>query len=239
MYVPTFNAMPDAAVPAFLDAHPSALLITVGDDGSPDATRVPILCDWSAAGDLVTVRAHLARSNDHWRRMVDAGPALVDVDGSDAYVSPSWYASKREHGRVVPTWNYTAVQIRGSVVVHDDPEWVLQMVTDLTDRHESGRRDPWQVTDAPEKYVRTRLKAIVGVEVTVAEVDGKAKLSQNRSDDDRAGVVEGLGLIEDPSSKALSALMAEALSAEASADASADRIADGLAGMVDPRWTHR
>jgi transcriptional regulator len=119
-------------------------------------------------------------------------PGLVIITGADAYVSPGWYATKREHGRVVPTWNYSEVHLAGAVTVHDDPDWVLDVVTQLTQRHEAGRAQPWAVTDAPAKYVRARLRAVVGVELVVERVEGKAKLSQNRSDADRDGAIAGL-----------------------------------------------
>lgn len=187
MYVPRHFAVDDpAAVDAFLAAHPAGQLVTVGPDGAPDVTLVPYVLD----GDRV--RVHLARANEHWRRVRDDAPGLFVVTGADAYVSPGWYASKREHGRVVPTWNYSAVHLRGTVRVHDDPEWLLDLVTSLTDRHESGRREPWAVTDAPERYVTGQLKAIVGVELLVEQVEAKAKLSQNRSVDDRLGTIAGL-----------------------------------------------
>lgn len=194
MYVPRHFAVDDPAeVDAFLTAHPSAQLVTVGPDGRPDATLVPYLLDRSGDGqDGLRVLAHLARANDRWRRVEHGAPALVVVTGADAYVSPGWYASKHEHGRVVPTWNYTAVHLTGVVRVHDDPEWLLDVVTRLTERHEAGRAEPWAVTDAPEKYVRGQLKAIVGVEVLVHQVEAKAKLSQNRSLDDRLGTIAGL-----------------------------------------------
>jgi transcriptional regulator len=114
------------------------------------------------------------------------------VTGAQAYVSPTWYASKAEHGRVVPTWNYSAVQLRGRARVHDDPEWLRTAVDGLVDQHESGRPAPWTTTDAPERYVNGQLRAIVGVEVLVESVQAKAKLSQNRSQADQAGVVSGL-----------------------------------------------
>jgi transcriptional regulator len=186
MYVPKANAMDDPDVSAFLAAHASAHLVTVGPDGRPDSTLLPVIVD----GDRVV--GHLARANDHWTRIAPASPGLVVVAGADAYVSPGWYASKAEHGRVVPTWNYSEVQLRGAVTVHDDPDWVLDVVTRLTERHESGREQPWAVSDAPAKYVRGRLRAIVGIEVVVESVEGKAKLSQNRSDADREGAIEGL-----------------------------------------------
>ncbi|HET7801347.1 MAG TPA: FMN-binding negative transcriptional regulator [Humibacillus xanthopallidus] len=189
MYVPPPNAMSEAAVAAFLEAHPAGRLVTVGPDGRPDATLLPVIVSGT------TVLAHLARANDHWRRIAAASPGLLVVSGADAYVSPGWYASKQEHGRVVPTWNYSEVQLRGAVTVHDDPDWVLDVVTRLTDRHESHRERPWAVTDAPPAYVRGQLRAIVGVELVIDEataVEGKAKLSQNRSDADRRGVIAGM-----------------------------------------------
>ena len=114
------------------------------------------------------------------------------VAGTEAYVSPSWYASKAEHGKVVPTWNYLAVHLTGTLHVHHDPAWLLGAVTDLTLEHESGRPAPWHVSDAPDDYIASLLKAIVGVEMVVERVEGKAKLSQNRSEPDRAGVIEGV-----------------------------------------------
>ncbi|EWT00790.1 transcriptional regulator [Intrasporangium oryzae NRRL B-24470] len=199
MYVPAFNAMPQSEVDSFLAAQAAAQLITVGPDGRPDATLVPIVTtrrsDPDAPGDGpagLRVLAHLARQNDHWQRITDGAPVLLVVAGPDAYISPGWYATKREHGRVVPTWNYTAVHLSGTVTVHDDPDWVLDVVTRLTHRHEAHRAAPWAVTDAPAKYIRGRLRAIVGIEVLVDTVEGKAKLGQNRSDADREGAVEGL-----------------------------------------------
>jgi transcriptional regulator len=187
VYVPHFNQMPHDEVRGFVAAVGTAQLITVGEDGAPDATFLPVLWD----GD--TVVGHLARANPHWRRIVEGAPGLVVVTGPDAYVSPGWYATKREHGKVVPTWNYSAVQLRGTVRVIDDTEWLRHHVSALTDRHEAERDQPWAVTDAPEKYVAGQLRAVVGVELRVTDVDAKAKLSQNRSAEDRAGVVAGLG----------------------------------------------
>lgn len=190
MYVPRFNLMPEPEVGAFLQAHPVAQLVTVGVDGAPDVTLLPILIDCDEGGGRVV--AHIARSNEHWRRVVDGSPALVVVTGADAYVSPSWYASKAEHGRVVPTWNYSAVHLSGPVTVHDNVDWVRAAVTRLTERHESERASPWAVTDAPLKFVTGQLRAVVGIEMTIEKIEAKAKLSQNRSEDDRVGVIAGL-----------------------------------------------
>lgn len=188
MYIPHFNTMDQADVHAFVTATASAEIVTTGRDGTPLATLLPIL--WSEDGG--TVIAHMARANQHWREIEDGARCLAIVAGPQAYISPSWYAAKAEHGRVVPTWNYSAVHLIGTITVHDDPEWVRRAVTDLTDRHEQPREAPWAVTDAPEKYVAGQLKAIVGLEMTVEQVDAKAKLSQNRSEADQTGVIAGL-----------------------------------------------
>lgn len=178
--------MDEGEVGPFLAAHPAGHLVTVGPDGRPDVTLLPLVVDEGR------VLAHFARANEHWQRIVSGSPGVVVVTAADAYISPSWYASKAEHGRVVPTWNYSEVQLTGTVTVHDDAEWVRDVVTRLTERHEADRPDRWAVTDAPERYVSGQLRAIVGVEVRVEEVSAKAKLSQNRSDADRTGAIEGL-----------------------------------------------
>lgn len=186
LYVPTYNAMPDPEVHAFVAAVGTAQLVTVDERGAPDATFLPVL--WE--GDRLV--GHLARANGHWRRITEGSHALAVVTGPDAYVSPGWYAAKAEHGRVVPTWNYSVVHLRGRIRVHDDPDWVRDVVTRLTDRHERDRADRWHVSDAPDDYVRKNLRPIVGVELVVESVEAKAKLSQNRSDADREGVARGL-----------------------------------------------
>jgi transcriptional regulator len=186
MYVPHFNRIDDLdAARAFVRQAAVGTLITAGADGVPDATLLPILWD----GDRVV--AHFARANEHWKRIADGADGLFVVYGPDAYVTPSWYAAKAEHGRVVPTWNYSAVHLRGPVTVHEDPAWLQTAVTMLTERHEGARDEPWAVADAPEAYVAGQLRAIVGLEMRVEDVDAKAKGSQNRSDADRAGVVAG------------------------------------------------
>jgi len=187
VYVPRFNAMDDAGeIRALVDAVGSAQLITVAGDGFPAATLLPVVWD----GDRLVM--HMARANPHWRSIGDGAPALAVVSGPEAYVSAAWYPSKAEHGRVVPTWNYSAVQFTGRATVHHDPAWLLDAVTRLTDGHERRRAEPWRVDDAPERYVEKQLKAIVGIEFAVERVEGKAKLSQNRDDADHAGVVAGL-----------------------------------------------
>lgn len=190
MYVPHFNAVSDdAEIRAMVAAVGAGQLVTTGADGYPLATLLPLL--WE--GD--TVRMHLARANPHWQAITESPegtPALIVVSGAQAYISPSWYASKPEHGRVVPTWNYSGVHLLGRARVTHDADWLLRAVDDLVVAHESGRAEPWATSDAPEKYVRGQLRAIVGVEFAVERVDGKAKLSQNRSEADQQGIVAGL-----------------------------------------------
>ena len=204
MYIPHFNVFEDQAeIRRMIDSIGTAEIVTVGPDGTPLATLLPIL--WSEDGS--TVIAHLARANDHWKHIKPGSRFLAIVAGPQAYVSPAWYASKAEHGRVVPTWNYTAVHLTGTITVHDDPEWVRGAVTELTERHEHPRTEPWAVTDAPTKFVDGQLKAIVGLEMTVERVEAKAKLSQNRSVGDRKGVINGLNAEGGPREMSVAALM--------------------------------
>lgn len=185
--MPRFNQVEsEADIRAMVAQVGAAELITTGDDGYPRATLLPVL--WE--GDRVI--AHFARANPHWQTIAPDAPALLVCAGAQAYVSPAWYATKAEHGRVVPTWNYSSVHLTGRVRLHDDVAWLRDAVTRLTDRHESGRADRWHVGDAPAAYIDGQLRGIVGVEMSVEKVEGKAKLSQNRSEDDRRGVVEGL-----------------------------------------------
>ena len=186
MYVPAHFAPDDDDVRQLLAHQGAADLITPGPDGL-DATMLPFVHD----PDRGVLLGHFARNNDHWKR-ADGTRGLVIVRGPDFYVSPSWYASKDEHGRVVPTWNYMTAHVHGTVTVHDDPDWVEDVVRRLTAMHESGRPAPWSVEDAPEKYFRGQLRAIVGVEVRVERVEGKFKLSQNRPAADIDGVITAL-----------------------------------------------
>jgi transcriptional regulator len=155
-----------------------------------ESSFVPFLVDRVDEG--VVVRAHLARANKHHGAIGDGAEALLVVTGPDAYVSPNWYPSKAEHGKVVPTWNYSLVHLRGVLRVVDDRGVLLDIVRRLTDRHESTQVQPWSIDDAPADYIDAQLRAIVGVEMVVTSVEGKAKLSQNRSDSDREGVRRGL-----------------------------------------------
>jgi transcriptional regulator len=196
VYIPSHFAADEAAVDELLTNHGAADLITATPDGLR-ATMLPFLYD----RERRVLLGHFARNNDHWMQPV-LGEALVIARGPDSYISPSWYASKAEHGRVVPTWNYMTAHVYGTLSVHDDVEWLADLVRRLTDLHESGRPTPWSVDDAPEKYFRGQLRAIVGVEVAITRIEAKFKLSQNRPDGDIDGVIEGLRSVGDESGAA-------------------------------------
>lgn len=188
MYQPAhFVEQDPATLLALMRAHPLATLVRGGAELSADV--MPI--DVQRVDDAWRMTAHVARANPLWRE-ADGQPVLLVFQGPQAYVSPSWYASKAEHGKVVPTWNYTMVQAHGRLRAVDDPAWVRAFVTRLTQVHESGRDLPWHVSDAPDDFIAATQRAIVGIEIEVTRVEGKFKLSQNRSADDRTGVVLGL-----------------------------------------------
>ncbi len=190
MYVPAHFKPDDEAVRALLARMGAADLITMTARGLV-ATMLPLLYDEPGPDGGARLLGHVARNNDQWREPVQ-GDALVIVRGPDAYVSPTWYATMREHGRVVPTWNYVTAHVYGELVIHDDAAWVEPLVRRLTDRHEGGRPEPWSVDDAPGPYIAGQLRAIVGIEVRITRIEGKFKLSQNRSGADVDGVVAGL-----------------------------------------------
>ncbi len=186
-------------------AHPLGLLITHGRAGL-FTSPLPFLLD-DAASPLGTLRGHLARANPQWRDCGD-GEALVVFQGAASYVTPSWYETKRETGKVVPTWNYAMVQVRGRPRVVEDRAWLARQVTGLTDLLEGGRAHPWAVADAPAPFVEGQLKGIVGVEIEIVSIEGKWKVSQNRPEADRAGVVDGLRAQGDGISLAMANLVA-------------------------------
>ena len=206
MYTPSFNRADGAdEMREFVADIRVGWLVTSRVRAAPAASFLPVV--WR--GD--TVIAHFAKANSHWREIENDTPALLIVTGPDAYVSPTWYTAKAEHGKVVPTWNYSAVHLTGTARVHDDPEWLRAAVTDLTDQHEELRDQPWHVSDAPAPYIEGQLRGIIGVELTVTGVEGKAKLSQNRSDADRVGVIDGLRADGRPGDLAVADAMAASL----------------------------
>jgi transcriptional regulator len=214
MYIPAHFAADAAAVRDLLARHGAADLITLTADGllatmlpfayeppageppasEPPASEPPAGEQGAQWGVLL---GHVARNNDQWRTPAQ-GESLAIIRGPDAYVSPSWYAAKAEHGRVVPTWNYLTAHVYGELVVHDDPAWVEDVVRRLTAKHEAARTETagqppaWSVDDAPRKFIEGQLRAIVGLELRITRIEAKAKLSQNRPVGDVAGIVAGL-----------------------------------------------
>lgn len=177
-----------------------ALLVSVGADG-PLVSHAPLLLDRDAgAHGLGRLTGHLARANPHWQAADLAKPSVAIFQGPDAYITPSWYASKREHGRVVPTWNYAVVHARGGIEFFEDRDRLHDVVNRLTDFHERRRSDPWAVADAPERFVEAQLRGIVGFTLDIETLTGKYKVSQNRPAEDRAGVADGLSA--EPDAKA-------------------------------------
>jgi transcriptional regulator len=189
MYTPAhFAASPDAI--NGLLARPAAVHLVTATEQGILATMLPLIYEPSI-GEHGALHGHLARNNPQWSAPA-LGESLVILQGADAYVSPSWYASKAEHGRVVPTWNYSTAHVYGELVVHEDAAWLRDHVRRLTDVHEAGSDRPWSVDDAPEPFISGQLRAIVGVELIISRIEGKTKLSQNRTDADISGVVAGL-----------------------------------------------
>lgn len=178
--------------------HPLATLVTDGPDGL-DANHIPMILDEER--DLLL--CHVAKANDLAKGR--SRDVVAIFQGPQAYVTPGWYATKREHGKVVPTWNYAVVHVHGAMTVHDDRDWLLRHVGRLTGRHEHGRAEPWQVGDAPDAYIAAQLKGIVGLEIAISRIEGKWKVSQNRPAADRVGVAEGLA----PDEPAMAGLVRE------------------------------
>lgn len=158
------------------------------------ATQAPVLFD----REHNTLRGHIARANTQWKMATPDAEALAIFVGPNGYISPNWYASKREHGRVVPTWNYLAIHAHGRVRFSDDRSLLLGIVTRLTDKHEAQSAQPWKVSDAPGDYIESMLKAIVAFELSITRLEASWKLSQNRSEADRNGAIQGLSDREEP-----------------------------------------
>ena len=229
MYMPRHFSWTDLAqIESFVDAAQSAHLVTF-DGTRPVATLLPVIWDrpdWSGNGSGPDEEAdpdtygrllgHIAIANTQWKTAAPGAEALAIVRGPEAYISPSWYEAKARHGRVVPTWNYEVVHMTGQVTFHQDTEWLRTLVTRLTRLHEGGREHPWAVTDAPPDYIDGQLRAIVGVELAITSLEAKQKLSQNRSEVDREGVVAGLRDEPGAGNAAVADLMAAQLGADQS-----------------------
>jgi transcriptional regulator len=191
MYIPTLfreNEIP--VIHEAIRGSGLATLVTTGPDGLI-ATPLPLLLDPEPA-PYGTLHGHVAKANPQWQRSAADAEALAMFMGPDAYITPSWYQTKHDTGKVVPTWNYVAVHAYGPVEFYGDPERLLALVTRLTSKHEGARATPWAVSDAPADFIQSQLKGIVGLELRITRLEGKWKMSQNRVAADRAGVVAGL-----------------------------------------------
>lgn len=205
MYVPpAFRESDQEVLRAIMrDARLSHLVTATGT--GLISTPLPLFLE-AGEGEKGTLYGHIARANPQGN-MRPIGEALAIFMGPDAYVAPSWYATKREHGKVVPTWNYVAVHAYGRVEFFDDTERLLRAVSRLTDIHENARPRPWTMADAPEDFIRSQIKGIMGVRITISRIEGARKLSQNKSRADRHGVAQGLAMSEGQTDRAVAALI--------------------------------
>lgn len=191
---------------ALMRAHPFATLVSSAT-GTLSADHVPLVLD-ATGSDLGVLRGHLAAANPLARQTEGPIEVMTIFQGAQTYVTPAWYASKQEHGRVVPTWNYAVVHARGTLNFVSDPDWLLQHLQDLTAQHEATRAAPWAVSDAPEDFVALQLRALIGFEIRIASLEGKWKASQNKNAADRQGVRAGLAAEDNADARAMADLVA-------------------------------
>lgn len=210
MYQPLhFSEDSPAVQHALIRAFPLGLLISNGPSGVI-ANPIPFLVD-PEAGEQGVLRCHVARANPQWKALDGKPDALVVFQGAQHYIHPGWYVTKRETGKVVPTWNYTMVQVQGVAHVMDDAQWLGRQIRDLTDLMEGGYPKSWAVDDAPAPFIDAQVRGIVGIEIAITSIIGKWKVSQNRSEADREGVVAGLDALQDEEARAMSRLVNEKL----------------------------
>ncbi|MBP9234968.1 MAG: FMN-binding negative transcriptional regulator [Hyphomonadaceae bacterium] len=204
--LPAFRVDDTSDLAAFIEARRFATLIVSGESG-PQAAHIPMIINRDATGAPVSLEGHVARGNPVAGLSARPTRALAIFSGADAYVTPSLYLSKREHGKVVPTWNYIAIHVAGVVEAFSNADALRQQVSRITDLMEQPATAPWAVSDAPEDYISKMLNAITGVRLTIDAIEGVRKLSQNRPEGDRAGVLNGLTRSSDPSARQLAAEM--------------------------------
>ena len=191
MYIPSqFDEKRPEVMWELMRAHPLGTLVTLGASGL-NANHIPFEID-AGQGEHGTLRAHVARANPLWKDPSVDLEALVVLQGAQCYISPSWYPTKQEDGRAVPTYNYMAVHVYGRLKVMDDMEWIHAQLKRLSDRHEAGQAHPWKISDAPPGYIEKLLKAVVGIEIPISRLEGKWMVSQNQPAVNRAGVERGL-----------------------------------------------
>lgn len=205
---PAFRVDDQSELAAFIEARHFATLVVASESG-PQAAHIPMILNRDAAGKPVSLEGHVARNNPVAAIAVQPVRALAIFSGADAYVTPSLYLSKREHGKVVPTWNYVAVHVTGAVEAFNDPAQLRKQVSRITDMMEQPAAAPWAVSDAPEDYIAKMLGAITGLRLQIETIEGIRKLSQNRPEGDRAAVLNGFTHSSDPSARQLAAEMSK------------------------------
>ncbi len=197
MYIPaSFRESRIERLHDLIGKHPLGLLVTHGDNGL-EASPIPFLF-YANEGEHGMLRAHLAKANPHWKSLAESVECLVVFQGPEGYVTPSWYPSKAEAHKAVPTWNYATVHVWGNASVTEDAAWLRRQLDDLTMLHERSRLQPWSVNDAPPDYIANQMKAIIGIEIPIGRIEGKWKMSQNKDDADREGVIAGMRSDTDP-----------------------------------------
>jgi len=208
MYIPRANEENCVSVmQALMVSHPLATLVTLGDSGL-FASHIPMVLE-SDGSQFGVLKGHISRANRQWRDFVPTVDALAIFAGHQHYISPNWYPGTKEHGKEVPTWNYVVVHAYGALKVIQDADWLLTDVEKLTNIHEAGSPVPWKVSDAPKDFIKSQLNGIVGLELPIQRLQGKWKVSQNRTESERKGVVEGLSKLNSPESLAMKALVEE------------------------------
>ena len=215
MYIPRHNE--ENRVPvmhALMASQPFATLVTLGGSGL-FASHLPIVLDPDGS-EFGTLKAHISRANTQWRDLVPSVDALAIFAGHHHYISPTWYPETREHGKEVPTWNYVVVHAYGPLKLIEDTHWLRKHVESLTNIHEAASPVPWNVSDAPADFIQSLLHGIVGLELPIRRMEGKWKVSQNRTESERQGVLEGLTRLDTPESRAMKALVEEKLKASQS-----------------------
>jgi transcriptional regulator len=208
MYIPTANEENRISVMhALIVSQPLGTLVTLGSSGL-FASHIPMFLE-DDGSQFGVLKGHISRANTQWRDFVPAVDALAIFAGHQHYISPNWYPGKKEHGKEVPTWNYAVVHAYGPLKVIDDERWLLTFLHRLTDIHEAGSPAPWNVGDAPADFIKSLLHGIIGLELPIQRLEGKWKVSQNRTEAERKGVMEGLSKLNTPESLAMKSLVEE------------------------------
>jgi transcriptional regulator len=213
MYIRTEHRPDDReAIIALVRSHPLGAWVCQGERGLV-ANHVPFVLD-ASKGPQGTLIGHVSRANDVWRELESARPSVVMFQGAQAYITPAWYPSKNEDGKVVPTWNYTVAHVHGTARAIHDPDWILRMLNQLTNANEAGRPAPWQVGDAPSSFIARLSRAIVGIEIPVERLEGKLKASQDEAMQDRLGTVDGLQQLGTTGALSVAAFVKNAIDTE-------------------------